>query len=318
MDLIDYIFLPVLGAILFLAVFDDLKQKLIKNTYVSFGFIWATTAYMLLFFLAQLNGEVFATKFVGISFSAVAINFIVALIVGFLLWKFSVWGAGDGKFFAVLSLMLPLKYYYNGYFPVFPSFALLINIFFIALVVVLAEVAYFYALRIGYIRQLKFAKITRSSLSKAVLEPIIMTLNSIAFTYFMRVVLMSFNDSLGKKLTVPMTLLSVFFVFYAKKRNEFLKSKLWIICGLGIVAAFIMVRLYLSPKAALNEISLIVWLNVMFMFGFGIFGALIQKYNSFSNGKVKKVIPFAAYMFCGVILTMIIRAPITSWIAAHF
>jgi hypothetical protein len=49
------------------------------------------------------------------------------------MWHWNAWSAGDAKLFALFSFLLPLRFYSNTYLSYFPSFALLINIFVIAL-----------------------------------------------------------------------------------------------------------------------------------------------------------------------------------------
>jgi len=70
----------------------------------------------------------------------VFVNTICALIAGYVLWKGNIWPPGDAKLFATFAFILPLSYYSGNYLPVFPSFALLINIFSVALVFVIVHI----------------------------------------------------------------------------------------------------------------------------------------------------------------------------------
>jgi len=58
-----------------------------------------------------------------------------------------VWSAGDAKLFFVFSLLIPISYYSKSYLPVFPSFALLVNIF-IPILLFLIFASCFYLLRL--------------------------------------------------------------------------------------------------------------------------------------------------------------------------
>lgn len=62
----------------------------------------------------------------------ILINAAAGSAASLILWRAGVWPAGDTKFFALLSLIVPLKYYSNNFLPYFPAFALLVNSFFIA------------------------------------------------------------------------------------------------------------------------------------------------------------------------------------------
>ncbi|MDP2663886.1 MAG: hypothetical protein Q8P08_00290, partial [bacterium] len=58
-----------------------------------------------------------------------AINGFVALVVSYFLWNFSLLAAGDAKLFTLYAFLIPQEFYVNAYFPVFPSFVLLVNVF---------------------------------------------------------------------------------------------------------------------------------------------------------------------------------------------
>jgi len=62
-------------------------------------------------------------------FFNLAINFIIALAVGFLFWHLGLWSAADSKLFAVYSALIPLMIYSSTYYSLFPSLTLLINSF---------------------------------------------------------------------------------------------------------------------------------------------------------------------------------------------
>ncbi len=60
-------------------------------------------------------------------FQSFAVNSILALLAGYALWELKVWTAGDAKLFAMFAALVPLQYYSKEYFPLFPSFILLVN-----------------------------------------------------------------------------------------------------------------------------------------------------------------------------------------------
>lgn len=138
--LIDILFLPIIIFICIITSLEDLKEGKIKNKWIKLGFFWGIFIYFFFFFLSTLNivfSSFFPQKVYFLSYSylfKVLINSSFALILSFLLWYFRLWSAGDAKLFFVISFLLPLKYYWKSYLPWFPSFALLINIFFPAFI----------------------------------------------------------------------------------------------------------------------------------------------------------------------------------------
>jgi len=145
-DYLDYFLLPVfflLGAII---SYEDIRYGKIKNKWIAVGAIWGLAVY--LFFLFWLLIGPFITNFyydnilnltvgaprpvftVHFSFLLQSIvNGFAALAIGFLVWRAKGWAAGDAKLFFIFSLLIPIKYYWKSYLPIFPSFTLLINIF---------------------------------------------------------------------------------------------------------------------------------------------------------------------------------------------
>lgn len=141
----DYLFLVPLLAIALVASFEDFKYGKIRNKWLKIGFIWGFALFGL-FLLWNLS--FWLMGHFGISprsvlllklsyLKDVSLNTTLAFLIGFLMWHWSVWSAGDAKLFALFSLLLPLKFYAKGYLSYFPSFALLLNIFTVALLVFL-------------------------------------------------------------------------------------------------------------------------------------------------------------------------------------
>jgi len=57
------------------------------------------------------------------------LNGSIAFIIGYLLWRFNLWAAGDAKLFLIYSLLIPLEFYSKNYISYFPSAMLLIDTF---------------------------------------------------------------------------------------------------------------------------------------------------------------------------------------------
>lgn len=98
-----------------------------------------------------------------------ALNFGLSLAVGFAFWKMGMWGAGDGKLLAALSLFLPWRLY--GSF--FPAQLIVYNTFLLAFAVWFPSVV----LRTGWSEK-------REALKKAFQRPLIVTVALAVFGLF--------------------------------------------------------------------------------------------------------------------------------------
>jgi|GEM_PF-2732010 len=137
--LIDYLFLPILFFIGLVTSYQDFYHGKIKNKWIIFGATWGIGIWLLLLGWSQLSQILASAYSVGFVYIMpeyilkVAVNSFISLAVGYLLWYFDLWSAGDAKLFFVVSLLLPLRYYWKSAVPYFPSAVLLINIFSFAL-----------------------------------------------------------------------------------------------------------------------------------------------------------------------------------------
>ncbi len=122
----DLLFLIPLFIISGICSYTDLKYGKIFNRWIGFGFLWGifinTTLLLYNFlFLSQKSNIQY--------FLEVNINAVIAFFVGYFIWHFGLWSAGDAKLFALCAFLLPLKFYSKSYLSHFPSFNLLINLF---------------------------------------------------------------------------------------------------------------------------------------------------------------------------------------------
>jgi Flp pilus assembly protein protease CpaA len=108
--------------ILFLGIitsYTDIKNNKVKNKHLLI---------VILLFLI-VNIIYFNLGILSIEYIQLISNFIIAFIVGYLLWHVAIWTSGDAKLFIVYSLLLPFSIYQNSYVPFFPSIVILINTF---------------------------------------------------------------------------------------------------------------------------------------------------------------------------------------------
>ncbi len=120
------------------------------------------------------------------------INGSIAFTVGYLLWHFNFWAAGDAKLFSIYSLLIPLEYYSKNYIRYFSSSMLLVDtIFFICFVFFLKM---FYKIIISCFTHLRkpslmipfFSKTNIKKLIKASLETSKLLLFFIFFLVILR------------------------------------------------------------------------------------------------------------------------------------
>jgi hypothetical protein len=242
----------------------------------------------------------------------VLINFCIASVIGYSLWKFEIWAPGDGKLFIISVLLVPLKYYGTAHFPYFPAFALLINIFIVAAGIVLLESIIFFFWR-------NFTKWDKNLL-QAYAEKIFdkkrastlllvkMILGSFSIGYFMRVILGTINSEADHNLTIPLVILSVLFVVFEESRKVLFESKLWMIGGNGLVAIFLILSLIKAPSQAAHDILGLISLNGVLMVAFLSFKSITNYY--LKNIGEKKTVPFAVFILIGVLVTLILRIPV--------
>lgn len=134
-DLIDFLFVIIALVLGLIIIKEDLKDGKIRNKWIVLGLKLGLALYVLLFAWSLFTH--FNLSFLGESFVyyplkyyfIVALNFVFSAVISYLFWQHRLWSAGDAKLFILFSFLLPLKYYSNGYLPLFPSSALLTNVF---------------------------------------------------------------------------------------------------------------------------------------------------------------------------------------------
>jgi len=166
MDVLSVLFIPPILFIGLVTSYEDFKLGKIRNKWILFGLYYGLAVYLLLLvwnFVAEPVTYFYYDHFTGINpengyvftvnylyFIKVIYNSILALFIGFALWKFGKFSAGDAKLFFVFAFLLPLSFYWQSYFSLFPSFVLLINIFVFVLLYIIGESLYGLAKEVYY------------------------------------------------------------------------------------------------------------------------------------------------------------------------
>jgi|GEM_PF-836991 len=130
LGIFDYLFVALITAISVVVVVEDLARKKIPNVVIVRGFVAGSFLQVV-----GLIGGAITIPYLG----DVLTNALVSLAVGYLFWAVNFWPAGDAKLFALFAFLLPLRFYWKGYVPFFPSMTMLANIFLCAYAVLIAR-----------------------------------------------------------------------------------------------------------------------------------------------------------------------------------
>lgn len=132
-ETIDILFLPMLFFIGAVTSHEDIKYGRISNKWIFLGLIYSLGLFSFLLYHTLLDNAIdwlhFPFHLASGYVLKVFMNSLITLVAVFALYRSALMAAGDAKLLFVFSLLLPLKYYWKSYLPVFPSMALLINIF---------------------------------------------------------------------------------------------------------------------------------------------------------------------------------------------
>ncbi len=95
----EYSYVLYAGIIIFggIAIYTDIRYREIKNTHLLFALGYALIAHLSYATLHSMY----------ISWKLLAIDFILAFIISFVLYIKPLWSAGDAKFFFVLCMFIP-------------------------------------------------------------------------------------------------------------------------------------------------------------------------------------------------------------------
>jgi hypothetical protein len=132
-NLVDILFLPAIFFIGAIVSYEDIKFNKIKNKWILASILYGLFIFGILIILTQIDNISSSINFNFqiriVYFLRIFINSIITLIIGFFLYRSGTLAAGDAKLIFIFSFLLPLKYYWKSYLPVFPSLVLFLNIF---------------------------------------------------------------------------------------------------------------------------------------------------------------------------------------------
>jgi len=124
-----FYFYPLIITLGILVTYTDVKSGKIKNKHLLFFSIIGLSIYLYLLITHKLKFHIY-----------LLLNPLLGICIGFLLYTCKVWGGGDGKLFAVFCLLTPSTKY--AFISPFSSLILFINIFLLAVCVMLFQTLY--------------------------------------------------------------------------------------------------------------------------------------------------------------------------------
>ncbi len=119
--MILYWLLPAAITLGIISSLEDIRFGKIRNKWIYFGLGYAVLVYHILFFFVDWYDLTI------IHFYALALNGIIALAIGVLLWRLRLWTAGDAKLYLCFALLVPPMLILGK--PSITSIDLLINTF---------------------------------------------------------------------------------------------------------------------------------------------------------------------------------------------
>jgi hypothetical protein len=286
--------------------YEDFKYGLVRNRWIKLGIYWGLGVLILLFiwnFFALQATEFYAHNFLNLTadsglpvftvhqsfFRDTIINIFFATLIGFTMWRLKSWAAGDAKLFIVYSLLIPIPNYWKTFFPIFPSIALLINIFVVILIYVCLKSFYLCLLSLyNIIKQKKIGSSKKINLEKIqhyFFEFIKNIENSkmiFLFVFLIIFIFAIFQKSLQQYFNFDLFYLQIFIfaliIIFSDSFVDVLKNKIVIITilfslilftGYGFLVDFISTILMLINTSVIM---------ILFMFIFSLFQSAMDYY----------------------------------------
>lgn len=283
--------LPFLFIIIFIGVitsYTDIKYGKIRNKEILGGLLLGIFSYLIIIVFLGTN----LTYLRG-----VALNTLFAFLVGYGMWLFKLWTPGDAKLFTVYAFLIPQVYYSNWYLKYFPSFTILINTFLPLLGFFVAKACFYLLVKKG--ERVKFWEKIRTMGKKQ----LIVISKIFPFILLIVMLLMSFKPPFNHIfLFLPLLVIM-------KPLGKILSKRNYLNLGLVILITTLLLIIRRNDLGSLYQLLKINFIRV------GIFVAIFITLNTIityrlSREKTKTTF-LALWMFLGVILTLILRQPIS-------
>ncbi len=281
MDLFYFLFLIPLTVIGIICSYTDIKYKKIFNKWIVSSFIYIFLLYCFLFLF--LKDNVYIINLI--------LNGVIAFLVGYLLWHFKLWSAGDAKLFSVYAFLMPLSFYSKSYVFYFPSFNLLVNLFVPLLLVIIISALMIFLKEITKTKRIK-EKIKGINLEKSI--HFLLYLFQLFLNYvFIFIVLNLIIFPLTGKIPGSEVFQNPFFIFALllliigrfHKARENKKQLNWILYGVILIYLFFIVFWEKDFNALINVLRV----SFVFMVFIGLTRNILSFYIQKKEVKIIKI-----------------------------
>ncbi len=305
--LIDILFLPMIFFIGLVTSWEDFCFGKIRNKWIVLGLVYGVIILVSLFlwnFIAEPVSHFYYDNIKHLEvndyrpvftikagyFNKVILNSFLALLIGFLFWRYGMIAAGDAKLFFIFSMLLPLKYYWKSYLPYFPSFALLMNIFF--------PVLFFIFIRASWH---VFKSLTQFFKSKPtfkvdqLIKPLTKNIAGMVKIFLGFIAILLFVEKL-RGLVFPWIvpylpnegfLFLLLFIAYRPLFAYLKKSKIVFISALLFLVVYLGQGIIYTPQEIMIELSRTIKMVIVFLVGLQLLRKLFNYYTK--NATLKKI-----------------------------
>lgn len=341
--IISILFLPILFLIGLITSYEDFKYHKIRNKWIIFGIAWGLGLLILLFFwnfvgtlvthfFNKNNAFYFAYFKVSIFtvplpfFQQSIINFIISIFVGYIIWLNKFWSAGDAKLFIVCSLLIPISNYWKSYLPLFPSMALLINIFVIVIFYIFFRSLFYWIKKIFvWIRFNRTIKLLKNiNFNFRIFITIINSFKITILVVLIFLFFIVFQDRLTDLFKLNFTYLQMvvfsLLTIFGDYLNKILNKKKFLFIVFVILILLFIYGSLTSLSQMVGSLFNVLKISFIFMVIFGLFQKLVNSYTEIINkndiansdliDKKIKIMPFAWWIFIGVLITLLIKGSV--------
>ena len=239
------------------------------------------------------------------------LNAAVALALGYAFWYFDLWAAGDAKLFFVLALLLPFKFYWRSYLPVFPSLVILVNAFiplllfvFLQSVFLMAKNAFLFLSRPD--ARVKFEGGARKFGQQMRINYLSYLWVALVFGLVFLVFQLIRLEASGFINEFALGRAGLFFLtaFFGMLASRVAKNKKIILAAAAVLIVYLAVRQILYSQNILLGLAQMAKSSIPYFIGIGFLGWMFSFYEKNSPNKN---LHFAFWLFFGVILTVVIN-----------
>lgn len=310
-DFLSVFYFPIIFYIGITTSINDWRTRKIKNKVLINGYLAGFFVFVLLiiwsllinpssFFYINIVEYIPIPKFflqtVKFDFFLKTIsNSLVAIVLSFLMWKYKIMAAGDAKLFALFAWLIPSSYYWRSYLVVFPSFALLVNIFFAVLIAFICRSFYFTLRHLDLVFNKNNLSIFLSSLKKILTIDYIKKLKNKMWVFYLIIFIFLiiqnintyFSYSPGGKFGVYQGYLMVFFIVFRAQiidtlKKNIIKQSFFSILIINLILSFI--------DSPLNLFLYLLHVSIIMICFLIIFDILIRTINFYlKNSSVQKI-----------------------------